>query len=115
MNWYIKALKNYAVFEGRSSRQEYWMFVLIYVLISFALDFIIGLLGATTTTNQTVLSSVFDLAMLVPNIAVGIRRMHDTNRSGWWQIVPIAGLIFAIEAGHPGENKYGRNPNEQKS
>jgi uncharacterized membrane protein YhaH (DUF805 family) len=114
MEWYIKVLKNYAVFDGRASRQEYWMFVLFNIIISFGLGFFLGLLSGITKTDQTVLLNIYNLAMLVPNIAVGIRRMHDTNRNGWWQIVPIAGLIFAIEAGQTGANKYGPDPKGQK-
>ena len=115
MQWYIKVLKNYAVFDGRASRQEYWMFTLFNIIISFALAFLLGILSNATKTNQTVLANVYSLAVLLPGIGVAIRRMHDTGRSGWWCIVPIAGLIFAIEAGQPEANKYGPNPNRQKS
>ena len=115
MDWYIKVIKNYAVFEGRASRQEYWMFFLFNIIIAFCLGIVIGVLQSITKTDQSVLGNIYNLAILIPSIAVAIRRMHDTNRSGWWSIVPIASLIFLCEAGHPGENKYGRNPNERKS
>ena len=107
MEWYVKVLKNYAVFEGRASRQEYWMFFLFNFIISFCLGFATGLLSAITKTDQTVLGNIYSLAVLVPSIAVGIRRMHDTDRNGWWQIVPIMGLVYSIEAGQSGPNKYG--------
>jgi uncharacterized membrane protein YhaH (DUF805 family) len=110
MEWYIKGLKNYAVFTGRASRQEYWMFVLFNIIISVGLTFLGTMLNSVTKTDQTILSNVYSLAVLVPGIAVAIRRMHDTNRSGWWCIVPIMGLIYAIEAGQPGPNKYGNDP-----
>jgi uncharacterized membrane protein YhaH (DUF805 family) len=110
MEWYIKVLKNYAVFDGRASRQEYWMFVLFNIIISVGLGIGLGILSGITKTDQTVLLNIYNLALILPNIAVGIRRMHDTNRNGWWQIVPIAGLIFAIEAGQTGPNKYGPDP-----
>jgi uncharacterized membrane protein YhaH (DUF805 family) len=110
MDWYIKVLKKYAVFEGRASRQEYWMFALFNVIVAIAIGFLGGLLSSILKTDQTVLSNIYTLATFIPSIAVGIRRMHDTNRSGWWIIVPIAGLIFAIQAGQPGENKYGPDP-----
>ena len=110
MDWYIKVLKNYAVFEGRASRQEYWMFTLFNIIISFGLGFVTGYLSVVTKTDQTVLANVYSLAVLIPSIAVAIRRMHDTDRNGWWCIVPIASLIFSIEAGQVGANKYGPDP-----
>jgi uncharacterized membrane protein YhaH (DUF805 family) len=110
MEWYIKVLKNYAVFEGRASRQEYWMFTLFNILISFAIGFVTGFISAYTKTDQTVLANVYSLAVFIPSIAVAIRRMHDTDRNGWWCIVPIASLIFSIEAGQVGPNKYGPDP-----
>ena len=67
-------------------------------------------MSAITKTDQSVLGNVYTLAVLVPSIAVGIRRMHDTDRNGWWQIVPIMGLVYSIEAGQTGMNKYGPDP-----
>lgn len=110
MEWYIKVLKNYAVFEGRASRQEYWMFALFNIIISIGIGFLTGILSSVTKTDQTILGNIYSLAVLIPGIAVAIRRMHDTDRNGWWCIVPIAGLIFAIEAGQVGQNKYGPDP-----
>jgi uncharacterized membrane protein YhaH (DUF805 family) len=78
----------YADFTGRASRSEYWWFFLFIVLVS---------LGASMISN--VLSVVFSLATLLPSIAAATRRLHDTNRSGWWQlicIVPVVGLIVLI-------------------
>jgi uncharacterized membrane protein YhaH (DUF805 family) len=115
MEWYIKVLKNYAGFDGRASRQEYWMFVLFNILISIGISIVSNVLRSITKTDQNILGLIYNLAVLVPSIAVAIRRMHDTGRSGWWSIVPIAGLIFAIEAGSPEANKYGPSPNRQKS
>ena len=87
MEWYIKVLKDYAVFEGRASRQEYWMFQLFNIIISFCLGFVTGFLSAITNTDQTILVNIYTLAVLIPNIAVGIRRMHDTERNGWSVLV----------------------------
>jgi uncharacterized membrane protein YhaH (DUF805 family) len=115
MEWYIKVLKNYAVFEGRASRQEYWMFVLFNIIISICLSIVSRLLKSVTKTDQDVLGAVYNLAVLVPSIAVAIRRMHDTGRNGWWCIVPIAGLIFACEAGQAEANKYGPDPKGRRS
>jgi uncharacterized membrane protein YhaH (DUF805 family) len=115
MEWYIKVLKNYAGFDGRASRQEYWMFVLFNILISIGISIVSNVLRSITKTDQNILGLIYNLAVLVPSIAVAIRRMHDTSRSGWWCIFPIVGLIFAIEAGNPEANKYGPSPNRQKS
>jgi uncharacterized membrane protein YhaH (DUF805 family) len=113
MEWYIKVLKNYAEFTGRASRKEYWMFALFNIIISIGLGVLGGVLQNATRTNQGILGNIYSLAVLVPSIAVAIRRMHDTGRSGWWCIVPIANLIFACESSQPGSNKYGSNPNEK--
>ena len=115
MNWYLDVLKNkYALFSGRARRMEYWMFTLFNVIISFALGFIEGILG-----GPGILGLIYGLAVLIPGIAVTIRRLHDTDRSGWWLLiifVPIIGalvlLVFMILEGTPGENQYGPNPKE---
>lgn len=110
MNWYLKVLKQYAVFSGRARRKEYWMFFLFNILISIALGFMEGLLGIARNNDQSVLSNIYSLAVLIPSIAVGIRRMHDTNRSGWWLLLPIVNLIFLAQDGETGENRFGPDP-----
>ena len=99
-------MKRYAEFSGRSRRKEYWFFFLGYLLVSFAL----GILGAVIGNAGQILNGIFYLAIIVPMLSVGVRRMHDTDRSGWWIIVPIANLIFACLAGHPGSNRFGPDP-----
>jgi len=115
MNYYLKCLKNYAVFEGRARRKEYWMFVLINLLIEIAIEIADELLGPGGAT--AILSWVYWLAILLPSLAVTIRRLHDTGRCGWWLLlgfIPIIGqiplLIFLCGASRKGENKYGPNP-----
>jgi uncharacterized membrane protein YhaH (DUF805 family) len=115
MKWYIKVLKKYAVFTGRASRQEFWMFVLIHSLIFFGLSLLPIFLKSVTETDQSILKSVYSLAVFIPHLAVHIRRMHDTGRNGWWVCVPIVCFIFAIEDSQPGENKYGVNPKQTKN
>jgi uncharacterized membrane protein YhaH (DUF805 family) len=110
MEWYVKALKKYAIFDGRASRQEYWMFFLINLLVSFGIGLLAGVLSNITKTDQSVLVNIYNLAVLIPNVAVSIRRMHDTDRNGWWCIVPIVSLIYSIEEGQSGPNKYGPDP-----
>ena len=120
MSWYIVALKKFAVFQGRARRKEYWYFVLFNVIIGFVLGFIDGLIGTyDMVTGVGLLSVLYSLAVLVPGVAVTVRRLHDTGRSGWWilvNLIPIIGvivfLIFAVQDSQPEENQYGPNPKE---
>jgi uncharacterized membrane protein YhaH (DUF805 family) len=111
LHWYTDVIKQYAVFDGRASRPEYWWFFLINTVISVILDVVIP-----GTTGQ-VLGAIYALAVLLPSIGVGIRRLHDTNRTGWWllvSLVPIVGWIWIIVllalAGDGGSNRYGPPP-----
>jgi uncharacterized membrane protein YhaH (DUF805 family) len=118
MNWYLEALRKYAEFNGRASRQEYWFFLLFNILISALLatvDFFTGTLNVQSGVG--LLSGLYSLAVLIPGIAVTIRRLHDTGRSGWWMfisLIPIIGgivmLIFMVQDSTPGDNEYGPNP-----
>lgn len=106
MNYYIEVLKKYAVFEGRARRSEYWYFVLFNTLISLGLTILdesAGLYGFGTNT-------FYSLAVLVPSIAVGVRRMHDVGKSGWFLLIPIYNLILAVTEGEKGPNEYGPDP-----
>ena len=110
MSWYLKVLKKYAVFAGRARRKEYWMFVLFNIIIAFVLGMIEGVAGVAPNSDSSILVSFYELAILVPSIAVGVRRMHDTDRSGWWLLVPIANLVFALQGGQHGDNRFGPDP-----
>ena len=114
MNWYLEVLRKYAVFSGRARRMEYWMFLLINLVIALVLAIIDGLIG-----SQGALEVLYSLAVLIPSLAVAVRRLHDTNRSGWWifiSLIPLIGLIifivFAVQDSTPGANRYGPNPKE---
>ena len=109
MNYYLDVLKKYAVFKGRARRKEYWMFVLFNIIIGFALGFIEGLLGISRH-GSSVLANIYSLAILLPGIAVSIRRMHDVGKSGWFVLIPIYNLVLACTAGDAGENQYGPDP-----
>ncbi len=111
MNWYFEVLRKYAVFEGRAHRTEFWMYTLFNFVISIGLT----ILGAAA--GVVWLQLLYGVAVFIPGIAVGARRLHDTNRSGWWQlivVIPIVGWIVLIvmfaEEGHPGTNQHGPNP-----
>ena len=105
MNWYLGVLKKYAVFSGRARRKEYWMFFLFNMIIAFVLGFVEGLMGGPGNVGN-----IYSLAVLVPGIAVGVRRMHDTDHSGWWLLLPIVNLVFACTEGTKGENRFGGDP-----
>ena len=114
MNWYLEVLKNYAVFTGRARRTEYWMFTLVNFIIAMAIGIVEGVLG-----GPGVLGVLYFLAVLIPAIAVSVRRLHDTGRSGLWLLisfVPLIGaivlLVFMVEDSNFGKNQYGANPKD---
>jgi uncharacterized membrane protein YhaH (DUF805 family) len=118
MSWFLEALKKYAVFTGRSRRKEYWYFVLFVVVISIVLSMIDSFIGAyDRSTGAGLLSSIFSLAVLIPSIAVSVRRLHDIGRTGWWvliSLVPLIGwivlLVFHVQDSTPVTNRYGPSP-----
>ncbi|MBT2443263.1 DUF805 domain-containing protein [Streptomyces sp. ISL-36] len=112
MNWYLDVLKKYAVFSGRARRKEYWMYTLfntIAVVVLAVIDFALS--------TYPLLVGIYVLAVLVPSLAVAVRRLHDTGRSGWWYLisfVPLVGgiilLVFTVLEGESHDNAYGSNP-----
>jgi uncharacterized membrane protein YhaH (DUF805 family) len=117
MHWYLEVLRKYAVFDGRARRQEYWMFVLISTLLPFVALMLASVLGMQMGNGATVLLAVYYVAVLLPSIAVWVRRLHDTGRSGWWVLasfVPLLGtialLVFSLQDSETGTNQYGPNP-----
>ncbi|MCH8545761.1 MAG: DUF805 domain-containing protein [Cryomorphaceae bacterium] len=120
MNWYLKVLRQYIDFEGRARRKEYWMFVLINIVVAFIVSLLDNILGlADKETGTGVLSTLYALAVLLPGIAVSVRRLHDINKSGWWLLIsfiPLIGIIWLLVLmatdGKPGQNQYGINPKE---
>jgi len=117
MNWYLKVLQNYAVFSGRARRKEYWMFVLFNLIFMFAAAFLDNILGIATDMGYGPIYGIYILAMLVPSIAVAIRRLHDVDKSGWMiliALIPIIGgiwlFVLMVTDSFPGENKYGEYP-----
>jgi len=120
MNWYLQVLRKYAVFSGRARRKEFWMSTLVNLLILIALKVVDTLMGTVDrATNIGFVSTLYMLAVALPFIGVSVRRLHDTNRSGWWYLIiaiPLVGAIimciFAAQDSQPGENQYGPNPKE---
>jgi uncharacterized membrane protein YhaH (DUF805 family) len=109
--WYLNALQQYAVFNGRARRKAYWMFVLCNFIVTFILAILgAALMGPAPSGNPAMLSNLYSLAVLVPSIAVGVRRMHDTNHSGWFLLVPFYNVYLACIEGTRGPNRFGENP-----
>ena len=110
-------LRRFSDFTGRSRRREYWTFLIMNIIISFALGYIDRLRGSDVFFGLGVLGTLYLLAVLVPGIAVTVRRLHDTGRSGWWLLVgliPILGALLVlwwmVRDGDPETNRYGPNP-----
>jgi uncharacterized membrane protein YhaH (DUF805 family) len=120
VSWYLEALKKYAVFSGRSRRMEYWYFVLFNIIVGVVLALIDILLGTFSAAgNIGLLSGIYSLAVLIPTLAVIVRRLHDIDRTGWWifiNLIPLIGtivlLVFALTPGTPGSNRYGPDPKQ---
>ncbi len=116
MKWYLEVLRKYGVFDGRAHRTEFWMFTLVSVIVSLVLtivDVVIGTYGG----YGGLLSGLYGLAVVVPSLAVGARRLHDIGRSGWWQLIVLIPLIGAIvlivwwaTAGVRAPNEHGPDP-----
>jgi uncharacterized membrane protein YhaH (DUF805 family) len=119
----------YATFDGRAQRSEFWWFVLFNILVQIGLGFADrGLFGHSMygmgargafgmAEGPSMLGGLYSLAVVIPSLAVGCRRLHDTDRSGWWQLiwaVPVIGaivlLVFMTEKGTAGPNRFGDNP-----
>jgi uncharacterized membrane protein YhaH (DUF805 family) len=118
MNWYLKVLRQYADFNGRARRKEYWMFVLFQIIMAIVAIMLDGALG----TNFGVMPigyiyMAYALLTLIPGIAVAVRRLHDTGKSGWFyfvNLIPLVGFIWFLvlmcKEGDRGENTYGPDP-----
>ena len=117
MRWYHEALKKYAVFSGRARRTEYWMYILfnfIFSMVAFSIDLVVGV---ATGFGFALLFFLYSLGSIIPSLAVAVRRLHDTGRSGWWFLIggiPLLGaiilIVFYAQAGQSGANKYGPDP-----
>lgn len=113
MEWYLTVIKNYTGFTGRAHRQEYWMFILVNAIVCIVLNIIQMIIGL----ELPYLTMLYSLALLLPNIAVCMRRLHDIDRTGWWllmMLLPIIGwivlLVFYCQPGTAGANRFGEDP-----
>lgn len=114
MEWYLTVLKKYNVFTGRSRRSEYWYFVLINLFNSFLTSYMDATFGTFDEESKIgYINLAYGLVVLLPNIAVNIRRMHDVGKSGWYMLIPIYNIVLAATPGEVGENQYGSDPKEE--
>ena len=109
-------LQKYVTFSGRARRSELWFFVLFNVIVSFVAGIIDAIIGTRYSNGSGLIQSLASLALLLPNLAVGARRLHDIGRSAWWlliALVPIVGwivlIVFYVQDSHP-DNQYGPSP-----
>ncbi|QDT28842.1 Inner membrane protein YhaH [Gimesia panareensis] len=119
MNWYLTVIKKYADISGRARRKEYWMFVLINMLIAIVIWILGAIIGDTKGLISVSLSGLYSLFIFLPYWTVTIRRLHDTNKSGWWiliNLIPFFGqiimFIFMVIDSDPDTNSYGPNPKQ---
>ncbi len=120
MNWYLVVLKNYAGFSGRARRKEYWMFALFNIIFLIVASIIDNVFGTTIEgLPYGLFYFIYALAVLIPGLAVAVRRLHDIGKSGWMiliSLIPIIGgiwlLVLLVTDSNPGENEYGANPKE---
>ncbi len=106
MNWYLDVLKNYVNFNGRARRKEYWMFFLFHIIIYY------GLIAISLIISHKLfpLAIIYIFATMLPAFGVGVRRMHDVGKSGWYLFIPIYSFILAVTEGEQGQNDYGSDP-----
>jgi uncharacterized membrane protein YhaH (DUF805 family) len=121
MDYALMPLRRYAEFSGRSRRKEYWMFTLLMLVAGLVIGTIEGILGINTMIGGVYgpLTTLMLLGTIVPSIAVGIRRLHDTDKSGWWlliALIPLIGslilLFFFVSDGTKGPNRFGADPKD---
>ncbi|MEL7456430.1 MAG: DUF805 domain-containing protein [Pseudomonadota bacterium] len=120
-DWYYKVILNYTNFSGRARRQEYWYFTLVNVLVNLVMGVIDRVIGSVMQMdNFGFFGVIYALFIMIPSIAVTVRRLHDSGRVGWWALiafVPIIGILvllyFLIQDSEEGSNQYGANPKYQ--
>ncbi|NAS13491.1 DUF805 domain-containing protein [Poritiphilus flavus] len=122
MEWYLKAWRLAFDFSGRARRKEYWMFILfniIFFIMAFMLDVMLTLL---LDLPIQIIFPLYYIAAFFPSLAVLFRRLHDTNRSGWYvllQFIPLVGpillFVYLVEEGHYSDNRYGENPKKNEN
>jgi uncharacterized membrane protein YhaH (DUF805 family) len=113
MNEFKLALRNYANFDGRSTRKEYWMYILFYALILF------GLLIIDNLMNNSIIGIIvglFQIVFIIPSLSIAVRRLHDVNKNGWFLLlsfIPLANLYILyllVQSSSSSSNQWGATP-----
>lgn len=108
LDLYKSTFEKFASFNGRASRKEYWTFIIITTVVSFLL----GIIEAIFPDVESTLTTIFTVITFVPTIAVGVRRMHDVGKRGWWIAFPLVNLLLTLEKGDSSENRFGKPTND---
>jgi uncharacterized membrane protein YhaH (DUF805 family) len=111
MEWMLLPYKRYFDFSGRSRRKEYWMFFLLSMIVNIVTNVLASVGGAVAMIGGAI-SVVFFLGSIVPAVALAIRRAHDTDKSGWFMLIPIYNLVLAVTEGNKGSNRFGQDPKD---
>ena len=101
MNYFIAVIKKYAVFNGRADRSEFWWYMLCYFILSIIVNILVRI------TGLAIISTLVSLALLLPSIGVGIRRMHDIGKCGWFILIPLYNLYLWAQPSQAAANQYG--------
>jgi len=110
IHYYFEALKKYGIFKSRSTRKEYWTFLIFNFIICFILGFVEGVLEIYSESDESIFVMLYQIFVFIPSLAVGVRRMHDVNKSGWYLLVPFYNFFLTLRDGTRGDNKYGPDP-----
>ena len=117
IDWAMRPLQKYADFSGRAPRAEYWWFYLFYFVVLMFAMIVDSLIGSHLALNYGFASVLVGLGFFIPTLAAGIRRLHDTDHSGWWlliALVPLIGaivlIVFFVSGGTAGPNRFGDDP-----
>lgn len=111
--YYLIVLQKFAVFQGRARRREYWGFVLFNTIIYIALMILEAMFNRSSGTEDGILSTIYNFGVMIPSLAVGVRRMHDVDKSGWNLLIPIYSIILLFRDGTRGNNHYGSDPKSE--
>jgi uncharacterized membrane protein YhaH (DUF805 family) len=103
MNYYLKTFARYSEFNGRSSRKEYWIFYIINAIVACIIFNVFKFNSARVVS----ILFMYNIVTFIPSIAVGVRRMHDVGKSGWYFLIPVYNLILTLKKGDASDNKYG--------
>lgn len=112
MKWFFIAMSKYADFSGRARRREFWFYMLFLNLFGFLLGIVQAIFWPVGPGQPNEFGSLIQLLVIIPSLAVSTRRMHDTDRMGWWILVPFANFYFCMKDGTRGENSYGPDPKD---